>query len=209
MPGIPSPFSADATDETFDEYDEYVPDSLPDPGSFLDGHDVLTDDAHLGFHDLTRDLFEERGVYDMTFGYNLARLNLDRRHPDAGYRYAVEQESANLRSQTQEESGGPDDAPVLRAEFTPTTAFCPQSDTLARGSFRAWNGLSERHEYRLVRVRVDEIHHESEAINEDMRELEASYLESGSVGASADASSRPGSGGATEDGPSSGPTSPF
>ncbi|WP_202613900.1 hypothetical protein [Halostella pelagica] len=203
MTGIPSPFSTDeADDETFDEYDEYVPESLPEPGSFLDGHDVLADDAHLEFHELTRDLFEERGVYDMTFGYNLARLNLDRRHPGAGYRYAVEQSALGS------DSNGADST-VLRAEFTPTTEFCPQSDTLARGSFRAWNGLSERHDYDLVRVRVDGMHHNSEEINEDMRDLEATYLETDSVGEAADSPTRQPSGGSTGDEPSSGPTSPF
>lgn len=65
----------------------------------------------------------------MTFGYNLAKLNRDTRHADAGYRYAVDA----------------DDPSVLRAEFSPTTEFCPQSDTLTKGSFRAWNALSDPH----------------------------------------------------------------
>lgn len=30
---------------------------------------------------------QEVGVYDMTFGYNLAQFNFDHRHPSAGYRY--------------------------------------------------------------------------------------------------------------------------
>jgi hypothetical protein len=47
---------------------------------------VLVGDDHAAFHRLTRDIFEERGVHDATFGYNLARLNLDARHPDAGFR---------------------------------------------------------------------------------------------------------------------------
>jgi len=70
-----------------------------------------------------------------------------------GYRYAEET----------------DDPSVLRAEFTPTTPFCPQTHTLTIGSFRAWNGLSERHEYDLVRVRAAPMHHQSEAINETTR----------------------------------------
>jgi hypothetical protein len=60
---------------------------------------LLSGSDHAAFHRLTMDLFDERGVYDMTFGYNLARLNLDHRHPDAGFRYGRE----------------PDDESVLRA----------------------------------------------------------------------------------------------
>ncbi|MFB6083302.1 MAG: hypothetical protein ABEJ94_03545 [Halorientalis sp.] len=168
---IPSPFSDD--DATFDDYDAFVPESVPEPGAFLTDHDVLTGRDHLAFHRLTRELFDERSVYDMTFGYNLARLNLDVRHPDAGYRYARERG----------EIDGPDagDREVLIAEFTPTTEFCPQSTTLAKGSFRAWNGLADRHEYDLVRVRVDGMHHESTAINEELRDYETRYLESGEL----------------------------
>jgi len=220
MPGFSTPFSGDDDDgETFDKYDEFAPDSLPEPGAFLDGHDVLDGNAHLDFHDLTRELFDERGVYDMTFGYNLSRLNLDRRHPDAGYRYAVETNATSPRSDVPDDVEAADDRTVLRAEFTPTTEFCPQSDTLARGSFRAWNGLSNRHDYDLVRVRVDAMHHESESINEDMRDLERSYLDDGSV---TDASAAAASEGDTTDGASTGsrpsrrdddsgrgPTSPF
>ncbi|MFB6301937.1 MAG: hypothetical protein ABEH78_03645, partial [Haloferacaceae archaeon] len=116
-------------------------------------------------HRLTRDLFEERSVYDMTFGYNLARLNLDRRHENAGYRYAVEA----------------DDPSVLRAEFTPTTEFCPQTHTLTVGAFRAWNGLSDRHEYDLVRVRAVPAHHRSERINAELADLETAYTEQGEM----------------------------
>ena len=164
MTAFPSLFSN--TDGTlFDPYDALIPENTPDPGSFLDGHDVLIDECHAAFHRLTRQLFDERGVYDMTFGYNLARLNLDGRHPDAGYRYAVET----------------DDRSTLRAEFTPTTPFCPQSHTLTIGSFRAWNGLTDRHEYDLVRVRVHPMHHQSTAINDRLDELERQYLETGSV----------------------------
>ena len=160
MVGISTPFGGDSGDggDLFDSYDEFVPASIPDPGRFLDGHDVLAGEAHLEFHELTRELFEERTVYDMTFGYNLARLNLDTRHRNAGYRYAREV----------------DDSSVLRAEFTPTTPFCPQSDTLTKGSFRAWNGLSDRHEYDLVRVRVDEMHHRADEINEALAAMEDS-----------------------------------
>ncbi|WP_121823409.1 hypothetical protein [Halostella salina] len=204
MPGIPSPFSDDGDDggDTFDEYDEFVPDHLPEPGAFLDGHDVLAGDDHLAFHDITRELFEERGVYDMTFGYNLARLNLDSRHPSAGYRYAEEAADA----------AGPaaDGDTVLRAEFTPTTEFCPQSDTLARGSFRAWNGLADRHDYDLVRVRVDGMHHNSEEINEDMRKLEETFVETDSVTRVSDDSGGDGTDtGTGSAGGGRGPTSPF
>jgi len=166
MPGFPPPFGGTSeSDEFFDEYDEFVPAHVPTPGQFLDGHDLLTGDGHVGFHRTTRELFEERGVYDMTFGYNLARLNLDTRHPDAGYRYAEEA----------------DEPSVLRAEFTPTTPFCPQSDTLTKGSFRAWNGLCDRHGYDLVRVRVADTHHRSEQINATLEELAETYLETGTV----------------------------
>ncbi|WP_276273889.1 hypothetical protein [Haloarcula litorea] len=151
-------------DAGFDDYDEFRAEHLPDPGEFLDG-DVLTGPDHAAFHRLTMGLFAERGVYDMTFGYNLARLNLDHRHPDAGFRYARD----------------PDEAGVLRAEFTPTTEFCPQSDTLTVGAFRAWNGLAERHEYDLVRVRVAPMHHQSVAINGKLEQMERTYRETGTV----------------------------
>jgi hypothetical protein len=163
MPGFPSPFGDDAGDDSFDADDEFVPEHLPDPGPFLDGQRVLEDDAHVDFHRLTTDLFAERGVYDMTFGYNLARLNLDARHPDAGFRYAEESPT------------------VLRAEFTPTTPFCPQSHTLTKGAFRAWNGLVDRHDYDLVRVRVAPMHHGSESINETLAWLTERFEETGSV----------------------------
>lgn len=165
MPGFPSPFGDTSDDELFDEYDEFVPDHVPDPGPFLDAHHVLTGADHVAFHERTRELFEERTVYDMTFNYNLARLNLDARHENAGYRYAAER----------------DDPSVLRAEFTPTTPFCPQTHTLTVGSFRAWNGLSDRHDYDLVRVRAARMHHQSDAINEQLAELEETYLSTGSV----------------------------
>jgi len=157
MVGFPSPFGGEREDdELFDTADEFVPENLPSPGQFLEGQDVLTGGEHVEFHDVSEELFERRGVYDMTFGYNLAQLNLDRRHPDAGFRYAREADT-------------PD---VLRAEFTPTTPFCPQSDTLTKGAFRAWNGLSNEHEYDLVRVRVAQSHQQSETINEALEALE-------------------------------------
>jgi len=158
---VPRPWTSDADD--FDDYDSFVPEHLPEPGPFLDGHAVLTGRDHAAFHRLTRCRFEERTVYDVTFGYNLARLNLDRRHPDAGYRYAVEA----------------DDPRVLRAEFTPTTEFCPQSETLATASFRAWyaDDAGDEHEFDRVRVRVAPMHHASDRINDRLAELEEAVRE--------------------------------
>jgi hypothetical protein len=184
MSGFPSPFGGNPGDAAgFDDYHEFVPDYVPDVGAFLEGHDVLTWAEHAAFHRLTRGLFEERGVYDMTFGYNLAESNLDARHPDAGYRYALERDpvAPSGAAEGESPSGAGEAARVPRAEFTPTTPFCPQSDTLTRGSFRAWNGLSDRHEYDLVRVRVDESHHRAAEINGALRGLEEGYLETGSV----------------------------
>ncbi|MFP9192648.1 hypothetical protein [Natronosalvus vescus] len=152
-------------DSLFDDYDEFVPENVPETGPFLEEQDVLAGDEHVAFHQLTRDLFEERNVYDMTFNYNLARLNLDTRHPNAGYRYAVDR----------------DDPSILRAEFTPTTPFCPQAHTLTIGSFRAWNALSDRHAYDLVCVRLAPMHHQSQSIDERLAKLEAGFLETGSV----------------------------
>lgn len=143
----------------------FDPETVPDPGEFLLGHDVLENRRHATFHRLTADRFEDRGVYDVTFGYNLAKLNRDTRHPDAGYRYAVDAE----------------DPSVLRAEFSPTTEFCPQTDTLTRGSFRAWNADTDRHGFDLVRVRVAASHQQSEAVNEALAEMEAQYRETGEV----------------------------
>jgi len=165
MVDFPSPFSRSEDTHLFDESTDFVPDHLPEPKAFLDGHDVLTGADHVDVHTLTEELFEERGVYDMTFNYNLARLNLDTRHPDAGYRYAEEA----------------DDPAVLRAEFTPTTPFCPQTHTLTIGSFRAWNGLTERHEYDLIRVRASPMHHQSGSINDRLAEIEAEFLETGEI----------------------------
>ena len=166
MAGFPSPFGGNSDDGgLFDDYDEFVPDHIPRPGEFLDGHYVLTGNDHVAFHEITRELFEEQTVYDMTFNYNLARLNLDTRHENAGYRYAEEIDRSLL----------------LRAEFTPTTPFCPQTHTLTIGSFRAWNGLSDRHDYDLVRVRAARMHHQSEAINDQLEEIEEQYLATDSV----------------------------
>ncbi|GAA0204206.1 hypothetical protein [Halobaculum roseum] len=174
MPGFPSPFGDD-DGSLFDSYGEFVPDTQPTVFEFLEGHDVLDGRDHAAFHRLTRDIFEERKVYDMTFNYNLARLNLDTRHRSAGYRYAIEREGGeNVLSEDPIER-------VLRAEFTPTTPFCPQTHTLTIGSFRAWNGLSDRHEYDLVRVRAAPMHHLSDAINDQLAELEEKYIETGDV----------------------------
>jgi len=179
MAGFPSPFGDDDSGGLFDDYDEFVPDHNPTPGRFLRGHDVLAGEDHVEFHRVTKETFEDRSVYDMTFGYNLARLNLDTRHPKAGYRYAVERDSPDVDVPDGVEPI--DGRSVLRAEFTPTTPFCPQSDTLTKGSFRAWNGLSERHEYDLVRVRVDQMHHRYDEINAALEELEEEYLETGTL----------------------------
>jgi hypothetical protein len=195
MAGFPSPFGGDGDDgRQFDERGTFVPEHLPEPGPFLADHDVLAGEGHVAVHEITREVFEERTVYDMTFGYNLARLNLDARHPDAGYRYA---ERA-------------DDPDVLHAEFTPTTPFCPQSHTLAIGSFRAWNGLPGRHGYDLVAVRVHPMHQEAGRINDRLAALEAEYEETGEVptpdgSAGADAGAASGGGDET----SRGAGSPF
>jgi hypothetical protein len=163
------------SDAGFDGYDRVVLEHLPAVGPFLEEHGLLTGRDHAAFHRLTRELFEERTVYDMTFGYNLARLNLDTRHEGAGYRYAREHPDAG-------DSVSHDGVDrVLRAEFTPTTPFCPQTHTLTIGSFRAWNGLSDRHEYDLIRVRAAPMHHQSEAINDELASLEASYLATGDI----------------------------
>jgi len=164
MTGFLGGFSRDEED-LFDEPDTFVPDHLPEPGPFLVEQAVLAGDEHVAVHAIAREVFEERSVYDMTFNYNLARLNRDTRHPDAGFRYA--EESADER--------------VLRAAFTPTTPFCPQSHTLTIGAFRAWNGLIDRHDYALVRVRVAPMHQQADSINDRLAELEAEYRETGTV----------------------------
>lgn len=162
-----NPFSRSPSDsgEYFDEPTAFEPAHLPEPGPFLEGHDLLEGGAHVAFHERTHELFEERGVYDVTFGYNLARLNHDRRHPDAGFRYALDA----------------DDQTTVRAEFTPTTEFCPQVDILATGAFRAWNGLIDRLEPDVVRVRVDSDHHQAPAVNASLERLEEAFLETGLV----------------------------
>jgi hypothetical protein len=198
MVEIPSPLGGRSQSASFDRFDEFVPEHLPEPGPFLKEADVLDDEAHAAVHRVTREVFEARGVYDMTFGYNLAKLNLDTRHPDAGYRY------------------GEGDEDVLRAEFTPTTPFCPQSNTLAVGSFRAWNGRSDRHEYDVVRVRVHPMHHNSASINERLHSLEQTYRQTGTVPETAAGEDRPAAESGTLDGegagatdPASGPNAPF
>lgn len=185
-----SPFGADDAGDRFDDYDEFVPANVPEPGPFLVEGDVLTGRDHLAFHRLTRRLFEERTVYDITFDYNLARLNLDVGHPDAGYRYARDPET-------------PD---TLRAEFTPTTAFCPQTRTLTVASFRAWNAERDRHEYDLVEVRAAPMHQRSEAINQDLADMAATFRETSEIEApdeGDDDAARALGGGA------GGPTAPF
>ncbi len=162
------PFSSGRTTgsdggDSFDEPETSVSARILEPGSFLEGHDVRADGDHAAFHDLTRELFEGRGVYDGTVGYNLARVNLDRRHPDAGSRYAVDA----------------DDRTVLRAEFSPTTEFCPQADAFVTGAFRTWNCLRSRREYDLVRVRVRSTHHQSTALDEALESLETRFVETG------------------------------
>lgn len=160
------PSSDDTSDEHFDELETFEAEHLPEPGPFLAEHDILEDADHVVFHRLTHALFDERGVYDVTFGYNLAELNLDRRHPEAGFRYAVDA----------------DESSQLRAEFTPSTEFCPQAEILATGAFRAWNGLIDRHEYDIVRVRLDSDHHQADQVNETLENLEETVLETGEIG---------------------------
>lgn len=208
---FPSPFGASGDeDDLFDEDDEFVPTHIPAPGPFLEDHRLLIGDDHIGFHQTTWELFEDRGVYDMTFNYNLARLNLDTRHKNAGYRYAVEDDGAD------DAIDGEGVDRILRAEFTPTTPFCPQTHTLTIGSFRAWNGLADRHDYNLVRVRSHPMHHDSEAINEQLAEIEAVYRETGEMpdpaepGDSGGGIDTPPTGSGTEIGePTESPDAPF
>ncbi|MFC7324285.1 hypothetical protein ACFQMF_06785 [Halorubrum rutilum] len=165
----------------FDDPDEFVPEHVPEPGAFLTDHDVLAGEDHVAVHRHARDAFEEYGVYDATFGYNLARLNLDPRHPDAGFRYAEEA----------------DDPTTLRAEFTPTTRFCPQAEPLAVGAFRAFDAVGD-HGYDLVRVRVDPSLNGSEAVNDRL-----ARMASGGEPPAGDGTDGSDAAGA------SGPTSPF
>ncbi|SHH03428.1 hypothetical protein [Halobaculum gomorrense] len=154
--------------ERFDPVDEFVPASLPEPGPFLREGDaeVLTGDAHVAVRDTARTLFEERGVRDATFGYVLTTLDRDRNHPDAGFRYA--------RVPGGDRDGDSDSDEVLRAEFTPTTGFCPQGGALATAAFRAWNADPERHGFDRVVVRVSPTYHASDAVNEQLADAAVS-----------------------------------
>ena len=154
-------------DDCFDGEDEFVPSNIPDPGPFIVGQSILTGDEHVTIHDHARDAFQKFGVYDATFGYNLARLNLDRRHPDAGLRYAWDVA----------------DSDVLRVEFTPTTPFCPQSESLTKGTFRALTATRDRGDYETVRVRVHPMHNAADGINESLRQGEERFVETGSLDA--------------------------
>ena len=173
MPGIPS---LGGGADTFDEQDTFVPEHVPEPGAFLQEQRVLAGDEHVAVHRTAREVFEERGVYDVTFGYNLAKLNRDTRHESAGFRYAEETAPAAGAKNDLDADGR-----VLRAEFTPTTEFCPQSDALSIGAFRAFNGECVAHDYDLVRVRVDEMHQESHSQNMKLRSLEEVYAETGEI----------------------------
>jgi hypothetical protein len=154
MDWLRNPLGGDADDETFDPEDAFVPDHLPEPGPFLAEARVLEGDEHVAVHAAAREAFGERGVFDATFGYNLAKLNRDRRHPDAGLRYG-------------EAADG-----TLRVEFTPTTAFCPQGDSLARGIDRALNADGADHGYPAVAVRIRETHDRAGAINASLADRE-------------------------------------
>jgi len=83
------------------------------------------------------------------------------------------------------ETTGPDpavgaDGVELRLEFTPTTPFCPQGESLARGAFAALNGLDDRHDYAVVRVRLRN-HQAADPVNDDLRERAGRYLETGTT----------------------------
>ena len=142
---------SDSGGPEFDGYGEFVPSNIPEPGPGLTDHAVLEGEEHVEIHRTVRDIFEDRGVYDTTFGYNLAKLNLDPRHPDAGFRYAVEGDE------------------VLHVEFTPTTAFCPQGEVLTTAASRALNDLTDRHGFEAVEVRIADLHQHSDAINEQLQ----------------------------------------
>ncbi|WP_394329271.1 hypothetical protein [Natrinema saccharevitans] len=62
----------------FDDPEAFVPEHLSEPGRFLEGHDLLEGEDHVALHDVSRELFEERGVYDATFGYNLSQRDRHR-----------------------------------------------------------------------------------------------------------------------------------
>lgn len=163
----------ESDEETFDEEGTFAPENIPEPGPFLQDHEVLSGRDHVALHAHARRAFDEYGVYDATFGYNLTRLNLDRRHPDAGLRYARDA----------------DDPETLLVEFTPTTPFCPQSESLTRGTFRALTATSDEREYERVMVRVHPMHNAADGINEALERAEEQFAETGSL----DAVSRGGS----------------
>lgn len=154
-------------EETFDEQGTFNEENVPEVGPFIEDHDVLAGRDHIEIHAHAREAFEQYGVYDATFGYNLARLNLDRRHPDAGLRYARDA----------------DDPSVLRVEFTPTTPFCPQSESLTRGTFRALTATADHATYESVQVRVHPMHNTADGINDALRRGEEQYAETGSFDA--------------------------
>ncbi len=110
------------------------------------------------------DLFDERGVYDVTFGYNLARLNLDRRHPDAGFRYAEDR----------------DDPSVLLAEFTPTTRFARSRDAHRRRVPRVERAVGPPR-LRPSPSPREPSHHQSASINDQLQELETRYRQTGEL----------------------------
>lgn len=116
---------------------------------------------------------------DTGFDDTLVRPNADARHENAGFRYADERAGAPDGTEPGVADGDLDR--VFRANFTSTTTLRPQTHTLTLGAFRAWNGPAERHEYDLVRVRAAPTHNRSEAANDRLAELEASYLETGAV----------------------------
>lgn len=69
MPGFPSIGGGSSDDgDLFGEYEQFDPEYIPESGWFLSGHNVLVDDAHTEFHEVTKEIFDDRGVYDMTFG---------------------------------------------------------------------------------------------------------------------------------------------
>jgi hypothetical protein len=169
-------------EEPLAEPGTFDPGLVPEPGAFLADADVrvLTGEGHLAVHDLVREAFEARGVYDATFGYNLAALNRDRRHPDAGLRYGVSPAGRATDGASTDGASTGDERRALRVEFTPTTPFCPQAGPLATGAFAALNGLDERHDYEVVRVRLA-THDTADAINDELRARARRYLESGAV----------------------------
>ena len=141
--------------DIFDVAESFVEFHLPEPDCILRQYHVLTGDQHVSVHRTAIKIFDAAGIIDPTFGYNLAWLNFDSRYPNAGFRYA--------------ESEG--DETRLYVSFTPTTHFCPVSDTLALGVSRAWNN-SSAHDYAHVIVRVARMHQLSDEINRTLAELE-------------------------------------